>query len=252
MKLSRIIAIASAAVLLAACGVKAVEGSKDVKALYPTKGQIDTVSYLMGVNFGTTIKGNNFGDLNYSEMVKGIKDFMNAKGTNYQDSAFLAQFKINPMEMNELIENYLTRRRDYTASLNEEKGKAYIEKEGTDEKGFTKTESGLCYKILEPGNDVHPAATDTVWVNSKGTLTDGTVFDEGKDISFTLNRVIKGWTEGLQLLGEGGKARLILPAELAYGSQGNRNIEPNSVLVFDVDLLKVGKFVEKEETAAKK
>ncbi len=252
MKLFRIIAIASTAVLLAACGGKAVEGSKDVKALYPSKGQIDTVSYLMGVNFGTTIKGNNFGDLNYNEMIKGIKDFMNAKGTNYQDSTFLAQFKVNPMEMNEIIENYLTLRRDYTAALNDEKGKAYLAKEANDEKGFSKTESGLCYKILEPGNEMHPAAVDTVWVNYKGALIDGTVFDEGKDVSFTLDRVIKGWTEGLQLLGEGGKARLILPADLAYGAAGNRNIEPNSVLVFDVDLLKVGKFVPKEEATTKK
>jgi FKBP-type peptidyl-prolyl cis-trans isomerase len=246
MKIYRIFAIASAAVLIAACGGKAVEGTKDVQALFPSKGQIDSVSYLMGVNFGTTLKGNNFGDLNYAEMVKGIKDFMNAEGTNYQDSAFLAQFKINPMTMNEIIQAYLDRRTDYVAALNREKGEKFLAANKVKE-GIDTTASGLQYKILEPGNDVHPTEVDTVWVNYKGTLIDGTVFDENENNRFTLNRVIRGWTEGIQLLGEGGKAQLFIPSDLAYGIQGNRGIEPNSTLIFDVELLKVGKFVEPEE-----
>ncbi len=246
MKIYKFFAIASAAVLFAACGTKAVEGTKDVQALFPTKGQIDSVSYLMGVNFGTTLKGNNFGDLNYAEMVKGIKDFMNAEGTNYQDSTFLAQFKINPMGMNEIIQGYLDKRTDYTAALNREKGEKFLAANKVKE-GVDTTASGLQYKIIEPGNDVHPTEVDTVWVNYKGTLIDGTVFDENENIRFTLNRVIPGWTEGIQLLGEGGKAQLFIPAELAYGMQGNRGIEPNSTLIFDVELIKVGKFVEKEE-----
>ena len=74
-------------------------------------------------------------------------------------------------------------------------------------------------------------------LNYKGTLLDGTVFDENDSTKFIANRVIRGWTEGLGLLGEGGKATLYIPANLAYGERGNRNIEPNSVLVFDVEVL---------------
>ena len=73
------------------------------------------------------------------------------------------------------------------------------------------------------------------------------VFDENDSTMFVANRVIRGWTEGLGLLGEGGKATLYIPADLAYGERGNRDIEPNSVLVFDVEVLKVGKFVPKED-----
>ena len=83
----------------------------------------------------------------------------------------------------------------------------------------------------------------------KGTLLDGTVFDENQDINFTLNRVIKGWTEGMKLVGEGGKVQLVIPGELAYGEYGNRNIEPNATLLFDVTLNKVGTFVEPAEEA---
>ena len=81
MKISKIIAIASAAVLMVACGTPAAEGSKEVKALLPNKAQVDSASYLIGVNFGSWIKGNNFGEINYDQMIKGIKDWMKAEGT---------------------------------------------------------------------------------------------------------------------------------------------------------------------------
>ena len=81
----------------------------------------------------------------------------------------------------------------------------------------------------------------------KGTLLNGDVFDENDSTMFVANRVIKGWTEGLCLLGEGGKATLYIPASLGYGERGTRGIEPNSTLIFDVEVLKVGKFVEAEK-----
>ena len=86
-----------------------------------------------------------------------------------------------------------------------------------------------------------------VWVNYKGQLLDGTVFDENEDIMFVANQVIRGWTEGLGLLGEDGKATLYIPSDLAYGERGNRSIAPNSTLIFDVEILKVGHFVPAEE-----
>ena len=251
MKISQIFATLSAAVLMVACGTPAAEGSKEVRDLLPNKAQIDSASYLVGVNFGSWIKGNDFGDLNYDQMVKGIKDFMTAKGTP-QDSTFGKQFKIDPNEMNTVLDGFIQKRRAYTGALNKEKGADYIANFLKGE-GTAQTESGLAYKIIEPGNENKPVADqDTVWVNYKGTLIDGTVFDQNDNINFQLNRVIKGWGEGLKLVGEGGKIQLVIPGDLAYGEYGTRGIAPNSTLVFDVDLNKVGHYVAPAEEPAKK
>ena len=250
MKISKIFAIASAAVLMVACGGPAVEGSKEVKALLPTKAQTDSASYLIGVNFGSWIKGNNFGEINYDQMLKGIKDWMKAEG-NVQDSSFFAQFKVDPNKMNEVLDGYIQKRRAYTGALNAEKGAKFIEN-FLKEDGAQQTESGLAYKIIEPGNDKKAVSDqDTVWVDYKGTLLDDTVFDENKDINFTLNRVIPGWSEGMKLIGEGGKVKLVIPGNLAYGEYGTRGIDPNSTLVFDVTLNKVGNFVAPVEEPVK-
>ena len=243
MKISKIFAIASAAVLMVACGTPAAEGSKETKALLPNKAQTDSASYLIGVNFGSWIKGNNFGEINYDQMIKGIKDWMKAEGTP-QDSTFFKQFKVDPNMMNEVLDGYIQKRRAYTGALNVEKGEKYIEN-FLKEEGAMQTESGLAYRIIEPGSDRKAVSDqDTVWVDYKGTLLDGTVFDENKNISFPLGRVITGWTEGMKLIGEGGKVKLVIPGNLAYGEYGNRNIEPNATLLFDVTLNKVGTYVE--------
>ena len=251
MKISKIFAIASAAVLMVACGGSAVEGSKEVRDLLPSKSLTDSTSYLIGVNFGSWIKGNNFGEINYDQMLKGMKDWMKAEG-NVQDSSFFAQFKVDPNKMNEVLDGYIQKRRAYTGALNTEKGEKFIEN-FLKEEGAQKTESGLAYKIIEPGNDKKAVSDqDTVWVDYKGTLLDDTVFDENKDINFTLNRVIPGWSEGMKLIGEGGKVKLVIPGNLAYGEYGTRGIDPNSTLVFDVTLNKVGNFVAPVEEPVKK
>ena len=108
------------------------------------------------------------------------------------------------------------------------------------------TESGLQYMVLKEGKGIKPSATDTVTVHYTGTLISGKVFDSsverGEPASFPLNRVIPGWTEGLQLMSEGSKYRLFIPSELAYGEKGAGNdILPNSTLIFDVELIKVTK-----------
>ena len=251
MKLSKILTIAAAALAIAACGPK-VEGSKEVVDLLPKASQVDSASYLIGINFGSWIKGNNFGELNYSEVVKGIKDFMNAKG-DQRDTNFVKQFKISPMEMQEVLDSYLSKRRDYTAALNKEKAEAFFA-ENAQKDSVQVTESGLQYKIIEPGSELKPVNDkDTVWVNYKGTLLNGNVFDEsdGEPVRLFLNRVVKGWSEGLKLIGEGGKIQLFIPSDLGYGEYGTRGIEPNSALIFDVELTKVGTFVEKPEEPAK-
>ena len=106
------------------------------------------------------------------------------------------------------------------------------------------TASGLQYEVLTPGTGtVFPLATDNVTVHYKGTTIDGKEFDSsygrGEPTSFPLNRVIPGWTEGVQLMTVGAKYRFYIPSELAYGEQGAGPIEPNSTLIFDVELIKI-------------
>jgi len=107
--------------------------------------------------------------------------------------------------------------------------------------GITTTATGLQYEILQQGQGAKPTATDTVTVNYRGTLIDGKEFDSGNGISFPLNRVIPGWTEGLQLMNEGARYRFYIPSELAYGERGaGSDIPPNAALIFEVELIKVG------------
>ncbi|MBA6341137.1 FKBP-type peptidyl-prolyl cis-trans isomerase [Colwellia sp. MB02u-10] len=110
--------------------------------------------------------------------------------------------------------------------------------------GVIETASGLQYQVLNPGQgDVHPMASTKVKVHYHGTLLDGTVFDSSVErnepISFGLNQVIKGWTEGLQLMVVGEKTRLFIPAELGYGDSAAGKIPPGSLLIFDVELLAI-------------
>ena len=235
-----------------ACGAPKVEGSKEVRDLYPTKGQIDTASYMLGVNFGLTITQNDFGDLNMSMVEKGMKEALKAKEGQPMDSAFVKQFKIDPSEMNMIINEYLGKRMAYEGALNKEKGDKF-RKDFYVKNSADSTASGIVYLIQDSGSEVHAVSDkDTVKVNYRGTLIDGKEFDKNEGISFPLNRVIKGWTEGMKLVGEGGKLTLVIPAHLAYGERGPRNIGANSTLIFDVDLLEVHPFVEKEAEPVKK
>jgi peptidylprolyl isomerase len=128
----------------------------------------------------------------------------------------------------------------YTNETHEE-GLAFLKQNSTAE-GVVTTDSGLQYKVLKKGSGtVHPSARDTVKVHYHGTLIDGTVFDSsverGEPISFPLYRVIKGWTEGLQLMVVGEKTRLYIPSQLAYGFRSVGKIPAGSTLIFDVELL---------------
>ncbi len=118
--------------------------------------------------------------------------------------------------------------------------------ENKNKEGVHTTASGLQYKVIQEGNDTKPDASDSVTVHYTGMLTDGRIFDSsverGQPISFPLNRVIAGWTEGLQLMGEGAKYTFYIPSNLGYGAYGAPGsiIGPNATLIFDVELIKVG------------
>ena len=239
----------AAAAIVAALAVSC-NSSNDpkVEVELPSAAEVDSVSYLIGVNFGSFIKGNNFaenlGELNMAELKKGMQDFLKAEGTPY-DENFGEQFEVDPNEMGRVLNEFLSKKQAYKAAVNLAKGKAFLATNAKKSNVDT-TASGLQYTIIAEGAAEKVTPRDTVWVNYKGTLLDGTVFDENDSTMFVANRVIRGWTEGLGLIGEGGKAILYIPSDLAYGERGNRGIEPNSVLVFDVEVLKVGKFIPNE------
>ena len=217
------------------------------KDLLPSKAQVDSVSYLLGINFGSFLKSYNFGeDLNFAQMKEGMLDFLRAEG-NQNAPEFVEQFKINPELMTELFNGFLEKRNAYQSAFNTAKEKKFLE-DNAKKDGIQSTASGLQYKIIEAGSDVKPGPQDTVLVRYKGTLLDGTVFDEvaadAEPIRLTLARVIPGWTEGLQLIGEGGKAQLYIPSELGYGANGTGGIEPYSTLIFDVELEKVFPYID--------
>ena len=247
MKTIRFFAIAACSALLAvSCNNSSNAG---VEAELPTAAEVDSVSYLLGVNIGSFFKGNGFAEelkeINMAQFKKGIVDFLEAEGSPY-DADFTEQFDIDPNEMQRIFDEFLGKKQTYQAAKSLAEGKAFLAKNALKE-GVDTTASGLQYSIESPGADYKVAPQDTVWVNYKGTLIDGTVFDENENTMFVANRVIRGWTEGLGLLGEGGKATFYIPSELAYGERGNRGIAPNSTLIFDVEVIKVGKFVPKTE-----
>jgi FKBP-type peptidyl-prolyl cis-trans isomerase len=132
-----------------------------------------------------------------------------------------------------------------TAASQKEAGKAFLDKVAQ-EKGAVRSASGMVYEEVKAGSGDSPKATDVVKVNYEGRLTDGTVFDSsfkrGQPATFPLNGVIKCWTEGVQKMKVGGKAKLVCPSDLAYGDHGQGNlIPPGATLVFDVELLGIEK-----------
>lgn len=131
---------------------------------------------------------------------------------------------------------------DTLNNANLQAGKDFLAK-NAEKEGVITTDSGLQYEVIQAGEGDSPSATDTVRVHYHGTLIDGTVFDSsverGTPAEFPLNRVIKGWTEGVALMKKGAKYRFYIPAELAYGSRATGSIKPFSALIFDVELIDI-------------
>ncbi|MCP1338792.1 FKBP-type peptidyl-prolyl cis-trans isomerase [Idiomarina sp. M1R2S28] len=148
--------------------------------------------------------------------------------------------------LNTMRKEVMEQRQNVLGKKAAEEGKAYLA-ENAKKEGVQTTDSGLQYEVLEEGDGISPSETDMVEVHYEGTLVNGEVFDSsyerGEPTSFPLNRVIPGWTEGLQLMKEGAKYRFVIPSELAYGDRelGDGQIPPNSTLIFTVELLNVQK-----------
>lgn len=226
-------AVVLAAVVFASCG-----GNSQPQIEGITKSQVDSVSYAVGVSLGQMIKGAGFEGLNYNKVMDGIEDIQNGVDP-----------KITPEEAGVIINSYMIKVQMATQRKKENQEKEFMNANAKNE-GVQQTESGLQYKIENPGNEVRATEKDTVEVHYKGTLLDGTVFDSsydrGETASFPLDRVIKGWTEGMQLVGEGGKLTLWVPYSLGYGPrQMSEQLPAYSTLVFEVELIKVKKAQEK-------
>lgn len=175
--------------------------------------------------------------LEQSQLIAGVQD------------AFAGKSKLSDQEIEQTLQAFETRVKsaaqkkvEKDASDNASKGSAYAAKFAK-EKGVKKTDSGLLYQVEKEGTGAAPKDSDTVVVNYKGTLIDGTEFDNsytrGEPLSFRLDGVIPGWTEGLKHVKKGGKIKLVIPPNLAYGKNGVPAIPPNSTLVFDVELLDI-------------
>ena len=250
MKTTRIFAAILVTALAMSC--KSNNGVK-VDVELPSSAEVDSVSYLIGVNFGSFLKGNSFcgdlSELNMSQIKKGMQDFLKAEGNMYSPE-FGEQFKINPDQMGRILNGYLGKKNEYKAAYNKATGEKFLA-ENLAKGEVDTTATGLQYIIHEEGEGARVQPTDTVWVYYSGKTIDGNEFDSNmgakEPTRFVANRVIKGWTEGLGLLGDGGKATFYIPSDLAYGERGNRGIEPNSVLIFDVEVVRVGRVVSDEK-----
>lgn len=146
------------------------------------------------------------------------------------------------MEFEKKLRADMLAKQEKAAGESRSKSEAFLA-ENAKKPGVTTTASGLQYEVLKEGTGAKPAATSTVKVHYEGKLIDGTVFDSsvqrGEPVSFPLNQVIPGWTEGLQLMSPGAKYRFVIPAKLAYGETGAGPIPPHAALVFEVELLEV-------------
>ena len=195
------------------------------------KSEDDKTFYAMGSLMGTRLKSIDLKDAEIDMIVQGLRD--SAKGK--KSSIDLAKYRGQ-------VQNVFRKRMEKNTEKFKTAGKQYIDKYVSG--GGKKSKSGFAYKILKEGTGKKPQATDTVKVHYHGTLIDGKVFDSsvdrGKEVSFPLNRVIKCWTEGMQLVGVGGKIQLVCPSELAYGEHGAPpKIPGGSTLIFDVELFSI-------------
>lgn len=196
------------------------------------KTEEQKVFYSIGTMFGSRL-----GTLSPSESE------MSALTQGLTDAAQNKKPEVDPMQYQTKVQEMFKSRMEIASKKTKEEGAGYMEK-FLKEAGAQKTESGLAYKIINPGSGKKPKADDTVEVHYHGTLSDGTVFDSsverGQKVTFPLNRVIKGWTEGLQLIGEGGKIKLVIPSDLGYGDHGAPpKIPGGAILTFEVELFAI-------------
>ena len=204
------------------------------------KENMDKLSYALGLGIGHQLKQMGLkGQLKIEDFAQSITDVLN--DSQLQMTNAEAQVLVNSFFQEQ--EKKMQEQRAQAGKAELERGKVFLANNSKRE-GVTTTKSGLQYEILKPGSGKHPKATDKVRCHYEGRLIDDTVFDSSykrnEPAVFGLNQVIAGWTEGLQLMGEGAKYRFFIPYLLGYGESGaGELIPPYATLVFDVELLEV-------------
>ncbi|MEA4949025.1 MAG: FKBP-type peptidyl-prolyl cis-trans isomerase [Petrimonas sp.] len=191
---------------------------------------MDKLSYALGMSMASSLVNSGLNQIDIDSFVKAFIEVINNGAA-----------EMGPQEANQYIQEYLGKKQNEMLGENLRIGREFLEANKKKEEVVTLS-SGLQYKILKEGSGPKPKATEKVKCHYHGTLIHGKVFDSsverGQPAVFGVNQVIKGWVEALQLMSVGSKWKLYIPSELAYGSQGaGSSIEPNSTLIFDVELL---------------
>ena len=193
----------------------------------------DKASYSIGLNVGMNMKRQNV-DVNQDAFTAGFKDALAGR------KPLMTEQEVREAMM--AFEKDMQQKQNDAAQKNSADAQKFMT-ENKSKEGVKTTGSGLQYKVMKEGSGAQPKATDTVTVNYRGTLTDGTEFDSsykrGQPATFPVSGVIKGWTEALQMMKVGSKYQLFIPPDLGYGANGQRAIPPNSVLIFEVELMDV-------------
>ncbi len=206
------------------------------------KTEEEKTFYAIGTMFGSRLTQLSMTDAELDSLTAGLRDA--AKGEKQ---------KVDPMAYQQKIQDTFKARMEKQAGEIKKKGQEFVDN-FVKKEGATKTASGLAYKVITEGTGPSPKETDVVKVHYHGTLMDGTVFDSSverkQEVSFPLNRVIRGWTEGLQTMKVGGKSKFVIPSELAYGDAGAPpKIAGGATLVFEVELLGIEKGSEQPAAA---
>ena len=238
-KITLVFTVAAALLIMSSCNQKSgssLTSSNKIKL----ENELDSVSYALGSNVAASIKQSGAKEINNEIFAQAFANTM-------ADEEIL----IDPNQGNQILQAYFQRlgqqqMEEMQASSGEnlKAGQDFLAKNKS-EAGVKETASGLQYQVIKEANGAKPSATDKVKVHYHGTLIDGTVFDSsvdrGEPAEFGLNQVIKGWTEGIQLMTVGSKFKFFIPSELAYGPNPRAGgpIGPNMVLIFDVELLEV-------------
>lgn len=240
MKLTKFLAVAVVTLSIVSCG------NSQFKTKSSLATEVDSVSYSLGLDMANKIKMN-FEDLDQDLFVQGFKNGMDSTNllVESKDINNILRTFFQKQQQEKMKEQQEAQAKKAEAEFGEYKKEG--EKFLADNKvkdGVKTTASGLQYVVLKEGKGDAPTATSRVKVHYHGTLTDGTVFDSsvdrGEPTEFGINQVIKGWTEGLQLMKPGAKFKFFIPQDLAYGAQQRgAKIKPFSALVFEVELLEV-------------
>ena len=219
-------------ILMFICILFVAEASAQRKKKNEMVNEIDSISYALGVNLGSSIKNLNIDNLNIKQINMGIENIING-----------GEVKISVEDGHKMIQAFLIDLQEKQVVENLEKANTFLD-ENKSKEGVITLPSGLQYKVITEGVGQNPMASDKVRVHYEGKLLDGTVFDSsyerGESITFGVNQVIKGWQEALQLMRPGAKWELYIPPTLGYGERGaGASIPSNALLIFTVELLGV-------------